>query len=191
MELVASSKILILFLLLIVCVVAVMFFLESKQAQKNQLKLNNIANMVIKSPDFKDNEFIPSVYTCEGENISPQIDFYDVPSDAQSLVLIMDDPDTSMGTFNHWIMWNISPETKTISQNSIPLKATCGLNSANKKGYIGPCPPSGTHRYFFKLYALNTTLNLSENSKVLELQNAITGHIIAEAQMFGLYKKQK
>ncbi len=184
-----NKKLYFLLSIVIICVSAIIFLL--RQGQENQLKPDNLNSMIIQSSDFKNNDFIPIVYTCEGENISPQLDFSKVPQNAKSLALIMYDPDAPRGTFTHWIMWNISPDTKTIFQNSVPPQAVQGLNGANKTGYIGPCPPSGTHRYFFTLYALSDLISISKDSNVLELKNAMSGKIIEEAQIFGLYKKQK
>ena len=146
-------------------------------------------NMIISIPSFsKDNE-IPSQFTCDGSDINPEIIIQDVPKSAKSLVLIMDDPDATRGTFVHWIMWNISPDTRKIESNSAPQSAIQGLNGAKKFGYIGPCPPSGTHRYFFKLYALNKRLELDLNTDAAGLIKAMEGNILSQAQTIGLYKR--
>jgi Raf kinase inhibitor-like YbhB/YbcL family protein len=145
--------------------------------------------MKLSSPAFKHNELIPPVYTCDGDDINPPLKIDDVPAAAKSLVLIMDDPDAPAGTWVHWLVWNMDPKTGEIRQKTVPPKALQGMNSFRKIEYGGPCPPSGTHRYFFKLYALDTTLSLDSktNSKVLE--KAMAGHISAEAVLIGLYKR--
>ena len=142
--------------------------------------------LTIKSPAFLNNDFIPLNYSCEGSNINPAISIQDLPKETVSLALIMDDPDARSGTFVHWIMWNIPP-TKMIGENTAP--GIQGINSADENKYHGPCPPSGTHRYFFKLYALDTLLNLPEGIKKQDLEKAMQGHILAQTQIIGLYKK--
>jgi len=114
----------------------------------------------ITSPVFENNGFIPKKYTCDGVDINPQLLIANVPSETKSLALIVDDPDAPAGTWVHWVVWNISPQTHEIKENSVPNGANQGLNDFRKRSYGGPCPPSGTHRYFFKLYALDTILTL-------------------------------
>ncbi len=143
----------------------------------------------ITSPSFKDGEMIPRKYTCQGDDVNPQLDISGIPENTKSLVLIMDDPDAPMGTWDHWIVWNISPDTKTIAENSVPAGAVQGKNSWGRNDYGGPCPPSGTHRYFFKLYALDTTLDIPAKSKKKDVEKAMRGHIIEQAQLMGKYKK--
>lgn len=143
--------------------------------------------MKISSLVFKNNSKIPSKYTCDGENINPPLSFSDVPENAKSLVLIMDDPDAPMGTFVHWILFNIDPNMNGIKENSAP-KASYGKTSVGKADYVGACPPSGTHRYFFKLYALDTILNLTNPDKAT-LEKAMQNHIIDNVELVGLYSK--
>lgn len=131
--------------------------------------------MKISSSAFGNNEYIPSKYTCDGENINPSLEFSGVP-DSQSLVLIMDDPDAPMGTWVHWIIWNIDSKTTGIKENSVPIGAIQGKNSSATNKYIGPCPPSGTHRYFFKLYSLDVKLDLAPDTDKAGLEKAIQGH---------------
>ena len=146
--------------------------------------------MKITSSAFQNNSKIPKKYTCDGENINPPLSFVDVPQNAKSLVLIMDDPDAPMGTFVHWVLFNVSPKSKGVKENSIPDSAIQGLNSANKTGYMGPCPPSNTHRYFFKLYALDMKLNLLQKPTKQELEQGIQGHILDKAELIGLYSRE-
>lgn len=138
------------------------------------------------SPVFENKGFIPSKYTCDGANVNPPLSIEATPEGTKSLVLIVDDPDAPMGTWDHWVVWNISP-AKKIEENSVP--GTEGLNSFNKHSYGGPCPPSGTHRYFFKVYALDTKLELKTNSRKKDVENAIKGHTLAKGEIVGLYKR--
>ena len=144
----------------------------------------------ISSPAFEHNGYIPAQYTCDGRDINPPLLIENVPAHSKSLALIVDDPDAPMGIWVHWALWNINPETKEIKENSIPAGAKQGLNDFRKHNYGGPCPPSGTHRYFFKLYALDTTLNLSSNTTKSHLEQAMKGHIIEQTQIIGLYKRR-
>lgn len=146
--------------------------------------------MKITSPAFKNNELIPPKYTCDGENINPSLEFSGVPENAKSLVLIMDDPDAPAGTFIHWIIWNIGPSMPGIKENSVPNEAEEGVTSFGKNGYGGPCPHTGTHHYFFKLYALDAKLDLSPNADKTELEKAMEGHILAQAELIGLYSRK-
>jgi len=146
--------------------------------------------MKISSAAFENNLFIPSKHTCEGQEINPPLEFRDVPEDTKSLVLIVDDPDAPMKTWVHWTIWNIDAKTTQILQNSCPKGAVEGITSFGRTGYGGPCPPSGTHRYFFKLFALDKMLDLSPNSHVRDIESTIEGHIIRKAELIGLYKKK-
>ena len=143
--------------------------------------------LIVTSPAFENNGFIPSKYTCDGDNINPVLLIEGAPEATQSLALIVDDPDAPMGTWDHWIVWNISP-TEKIEENSVP--GTEGLNSFRRHSYGGPCPPFGTHRYFFKVYALDTRLAIEPNSKKKDVEKAIEGHILAKGEIVGLYKRK-
>ncbi|MCJ7804181.1 YbhB/YbcL family Raf kinase inhibitor-like protein [Patescibacteria group bacterium] len=132
---------------------------------------------------------IPQKYTCDGENINPPLQITDVPSSAQSLVLIVDDPDAPSGDWVHWLVWNINPETKLITENESPKEAIQGTNDFGKQNYGGPCPPSGTHRYQFKIYALDTILNLSSSSRKKDLETAMENHILDKGILIGLYQR--
>lgn len=142
----------------------------------------------IRSPGFQDKGNIPEKYTCQGDDINPSLIFVRVPANAKSIALIMDDPDAPVGTWVHWLMWNI-PVDANIDEDSVPLGAVQGKNSWGRNDYGGPCPPSGTHRYFFRAYALDTLLSLDESSGRAELEEAMQGHIIAEFRIIGLYRK--
>lgn len=145
--------------------------------------------MKIVSSAFENNAKIPAKYTCDGENINPPLSFIDVPENAKSLVLIMDDPDAPRRTFVHWILFNLDPEISEIKENSVPQGALSGKTTIGKVNYIGSCPPSGTHRYFFKLYALDTILNLNNPDKET-LEKSIQDHIIEKSELIGLYSRK-
>ena len=158
-------------------------------AQQETQKTTGVVNMKLTSPAFTHNGAIPSEYTCDGSDLSPPLEISDVPSNAKSLVLINDDPDAPVGTWDHWIVFNIPSSIEDIPKGTEP-KGTAGRNSWGRTGYGGPCPPSGTHRYFFKLYALDTELNLQEGATKKDLERAMQGHIIAQAELMGTYKRR-
>jgi hypothetical protein len=144
--------------------------------------------MKLESLEFENNQFIPAKFTCDGEDINPSLIIEEIPEETKRLALIVEDPDAPMGTWVHWIVFNIHV-TDIIEENSIP--GTQGTNDFRKLEYGGPCPPSGTHRYFFKLYALDEKLYLEEGCKKKELEKAIEGHILATAELIGLYVREK
>jgi len=144
--------------------------------------------MNISSAAFKDTTSIPSKYTCDGANTSPPLAFGAIPPGAKSLALVVDDPDAPRGTFDHWVVWNIPPNTTTVGEGQSP-QGVSGQNGYGKSGYMGPCPPGGEHRYYFKLYALDTTLTLPPSSSKSDLEKAMKGHTVAQAQMMGRYKR--
>lgn len=146
--------------------------------------------MKLTSPAFKNNEKIPAKYTCDGDDINPPLQIDEVPTNTQSLVLIVDDPDAPAGDWVHWTLWNINPQIKEITENSIPKEAVEGMTDFGKPGYGGPCPPSGIHHYFFKLYALDTQLNLAPSINKTKVVLTIQGHILAQAELIGLYSRQ-
>ena len=146
--------------------------------------------MKIESPVFQNNELIPPKYTCDGENINPPLKLSLVPENTKSLVLIVDDPDAPMGTWVHWTIWNINPQTVEIPENSFPQGAVEGITDFGSTGYGGPCPPSGTHRYFFKLYALDIpTLDLISSANASDVEKELKNHILGQAQIIGLYRR--
>lgn len=146
--------------------------------------------MEISSPAFAHNGFIPAQYTCDGDNRSPPLHISGVPGGAKSLALIHDDPDAPMGTWVHWLLWNIDPRTAEILENSIPPGAIEGITSWGKADYGGPCPPSGTHRYFFKLYALDAMLDLRSSADMAKLEEALKNHILVQAELIGVYNRR-
>lgn len=143
--------------------------------------------MKLSSPAFENNKFIPAKFTCDADNISPQLSIENIPKTAKSLALIVDDPDAPMGTWVHWVVYDM-PVAPRINENSVP--GTLGITSSGKKPYSGPCPPSGVHRYFFKIYALDEKLNLLQGLDKAGLLKAMKGHILDEAELIGLYKRK-
>ncbi len=139
---------------------------------------------------FPDNGMIPSEYTCDGADGNPPLTIRNVPANSRSLALIVDDPDAPRGTWVHWVLWNIGPGTTEIPSKSVPGGALQGTNDFGKQGYGGPCPPSGTHRYFFKLYALDISPALKSGSTKARLEEAMKGHIIEKAELLGLYRRK-
>jgi Raf kinase inhibitor-like YbhB/YbcL family protein len=144
------------------------------------------STMKLTSPEFEHNSMIPSQFTCDGQDVNPTLNIEDIPEETKSLVLIVDDPDAPMGTWVHWVVFNI-PVTSQIQKDSVPGRQ--GINDFRKKNYGGPCPPSGTHRYFFKLYALDIELDLEESIRKEDVEEAMEGHILAQTELIGLYKR--
>ena len=150
--------------------------------------------MQISSPAFGDNQTIPEQYTCDGKNFSVPLEFSSVPANAQSLAVIMYDPDVPKtllpsGLFVHWVVFNMPPGTTALGENQTP-PGIQGNNGASKSSYTGPCPPDRQHRYFFKLYALDTLLTLPAGSTKDQVETALQGHVIEQALLIGLYNKK-
>ena len=144
--------------------------------------------MKLTSPAFTNSESIPAIYSCKEKGISPELSFFDTPENAKSLALIMHDPDAPMpGGFTHWVLYNIDPKTKGIAENS--FGGAQGVNSSSEIGYMGPCPPSGTHRYFFTVYALDSRLDFSSPPTKRELEEKMKNHIIDQAELIGTFSK--
>jgi len=144
--------------------------------------------LIIKSDVFESNKLIPFKYTCDGEDVNPPLTIEGIPEGTKSLVLIVDDPDAPMGTWDHWIVWNIPPTGK-IEENTVP--GVEGMNDFRRHSYGGPCPPSGTHRYFFKVYALDTKLTLNPNSRKKDVEKAMKDHVLAKGELVGLYRRTR
>ena len=143
--------------------------------------------MKISSHAFKDGTAIPDQYTQCGENKIPPLYLEDVPERARSLALVMEDPDASQGTFNHWVLFNIDPKIREIKEDSVPVMATQGCNDFGEVHYDGPNPPTGEHRYCFRLFALDTVLPLPRGIRRAELDRELEGHIIDSAALVGTY----
>jgi hypothetical protein len=154
-----------------------------------------VMEIKIESPAFGDNEMIPSKYTCDGANVSPPLKWSGVPSNTKSLALICDDPDAPMGTWVHWVVYNIPPSAKEFTENFFlagkPDKSILqGVNDFRKASYGGPCPPSGVHRYHFKVYALDTILELKPGATKQQLLFEIEGHLLGQGQLTGKYRRR-
>ena len=152
-------------------------------------------SLSITSTAFKQGERIPSKYTCDGSDVSPGLEWSDVPDSTRSFTIIADDPDAPVGTWIHWVLYNVPGETRTLPEAvppdaNLPDGSRQGKNSWGRPGYGGPCPPGGTHRYFFKLYALDTVLELQSGVSEDDLLKAMKGHILAEAELMGLYSRK-
>jgi Raf kinase inhibitor-like YbhB/YbcL family protein len=164
--------------------------------------------ITLRSPAFEDGGMIPQTFTCDSSDRSPPLEWSGVPASARSLVLICDDPDAPLGTWSHWVVFNLAPQVRALKEGVPPgetiaaaaadeskagddnsPKARQGTNDFGKLGYGGPCPPSGTHRYFFRLYALDIPLDLGSSVKRGQVLKAIEGHILAEGRLMGKYKR--
>lgn len=143
-------------------------------------------DLLISSPVFKDGEYIPAKYTCEGDNINPPLRIQMIPHGVQTLAVIVEDPDAPKGVFDHWLVWNIE-RMEQIGENTTP--GISGRNGTGKTGYYGPCPPSGSHRYFFHVYALDNLLDLEPGASKEQLETAMGGHIMGRGSLMGYYRK--
>jgi Raf kinase inhibitor-like YbhB/YbcL family protein len=189
-----SKRVLIAMLVIFIVII----FLGISVMQTASKKTNKLDNrlilpriMELHSGAFGNNEYIPKKYTCDSGDINPPLSFLEVPLTAKSLVLTVTDPDSAGGDWAHWLVWNISPDTKEIVENSKPEGATEGKNDFGKNSYGGPCPPSGTHRYVFNLYALDTILEISDSTRLSSLEGAMSRHVIDQATLIGLYQRTK
>ncbi len=155
----------------------------------------DISNLIIEkhmdlaSTAFAGNESIPSDYTCDGKNVNPALLWHGAPDGTKTLALIVDDPDAPAGTWTHWTVWNIDPGAGSIKENSVPDSAVEGTTDFGRAGWGGPCPPSDEHRYFFRLYALDTSLSLPAGAARSELETAMAGHILGQAELMGKYQR--
>jgi Raf kinase inhibitor-like YbhB/YbcL family protein len=149
--------------------------------------VQDFKTLQVTSTSFSNNGFIPAQYTCDGINVNPPLDIANIPKETQCLALVVDDPDAPMGTWVHWLVWNI-PVTHHLKEGTV--HGTQGLNDFKKHTYGGPCPPSGTHRYFFKVYALDELLVLPATTTKQQLERAMSGHILAFGELTGLYKRR-
>ncbi len=151
-------------------------------------------DLTISSPAFNNGDYIPAKYTSDGENISPPLDFGGIGEEAKSIVMIMDDPDAATDpdgrgkTFDHWILFNISPSTTSIAENSLPEGAIQGKNSLGQSSYIGPAPPNGTHKYYFRLFELSDNLELDEGATKEQVLKAIENCTLRQTKLIGKYQ---
>jgi hypothetical protein len=143
--------------------------------------------MTIRSSAFSENESIPKKYSCDGENVSPPLELKELPRNTESLVLICDDPDAPGKTFLHWLAYDIEPTGSIAEEQSV---GTEGRNDFGKNGYGGPCPPGGTHRYYFRVYALDTKLGIKPGASRSDVESAMSGHVLDQAELMGRYARQ-
>jgi Raf kinase inhibitor-like YbhB/YbcL family protein len=184
-------------LLAIFCMVVLLSACDGMQPsvdQPTQLPQGDVT-MKLTSSAFTEGAMIPSKYTCDGQDISPPLTWTDTPAGTKTLALICDDPDAPAGTWVHWVLFNLPEGAKGLPEGvpadkSLKAGGIQGTTSFRRIGYGGPCPPSGTHRYFFKLYALDNSLALSNNATAKDVTAAMKGHILAEAQLMGRYKRK-
>ena len=153
-----------------------------------------LVNITVTSSAFKEGQVIPAKYTCDGDDMSPPINWSGIPVEAKSIALIADDPDAPRGTWVHWVIFNMPSEVKGLAED-VPREevldngAVQGVNDSRQAGYGGPCPPGGVHRYFFKVYALDTKISLGPKATKLDLEDAMKGHILGQGQLMGRYKR--
>lgn len=183
-----KRKFLLILIIIFLNVSFVFFLLPGKTNDNFKTNLNQKI-MKISIEDFSDGERIPSKYTCQGENIAPKIKISKVPSEAKSLLLLVEDPDAPGDIWNHMIIWGIKPVDQILDLNDLPEYIVIGKNSWGKNNYGGPCPPSGTHRYFFNLYALDNFLNLDKNAYSSIVKEEISGHVLQYAKHMGTYSR--
>lgn len=149
------------------------------------------STMKITSSAFADGTMLPARFTADGANVNPPLHISAVPAAAKSLVLIVDDPDAPAGPWNHWLLWNIAPETAAIAEDAAPKGAIAGKNDFGRTVYLGPSPPSGTHRYFFRLFALDKIIDLPPGADRVQLDQAMQGHVLASAELIGRYRRSR
>jgi hypothetical protein len=187
-------KIFIISLISLVLAAVIFFAFAGKLGDNadNGRAVNNISSstMKISSDAFLNNGLMPAKFTADGEKINPQLSIEGVPQAAKSLVLVVDDPDAPSGTFTHWTVWNIDPAVAGIAENSVPEGAVQGVTSDGEPGYVPPAPPSGTHRYYFKVYALDTKLDLRGSAGISDLLSVMEGHILDKAELMGFYGRR-
>ena len=145
--------------------------------------------MKLTSSAFEQNQPIPAQYTCDGVNHHPSLTFSQVPEEAQSLALVVEDPDAPTKVFTHWLLYDLPPSTQGIPEREMPSSGTIGVNDFGTRGYKGPCPPSGMHHYVFKLFALDTRLGLPEGTNKEDVLAKMKGHVIATAELAGTYRR--
>lgn len=184
----------------ILCLIAIFSLAGCVQTQNNETIRQGVGEerpntraviptdrLAISSPAFDPGTEIPRNYTCDGKAINPPLRITGVPENAQSLALIMDDPDAPKRTVTHWVIWNIPPDTEMIRENAVPNPAVLGTNASRQYKYLAPCPAEGQHHYHFRLYALDTKLNLPIGSTREALEKAMKGHIIEQSELVGTF----
>src|SRR3990167_5429426 len=180
-------------LLLLAVVVGIIIVIATKQDQQGG-KMDNqskptISTLALSSTAFNDNQPIPTQFSCKGENVNPPLAVTGAPTEAKALALIVHDPDAVSGDFTHWLIWDLPTSTTAINANSVPVGAVKGQNDGGQNKYMGPCPPTGTgtHRYMFELYALDSVLNLPAGSDRSTLEKAMESHTLAKTTLTGFF----
>jgi len=161
----------------------------------NGLGKGGVATMIVESSVFSNFQAIPPRYTCDGNDVSPPLRWKNIPDKTKSIAVVCDDPDAPMGTWVHWVCYDIAPTCDSLDENipiadSLPRGGKQGMNDFGKFGYGGPCPPSGIHRYFFKVYALDIVLGLPAGKSKKELEKAMKGHIVGQGELVGKYSRK-
>jgi Raf kinase inhibitor-like YbhB/YbcL family protein len=180
-------------IIVLITVIATVLLALSRRSKETEIASRGTGSMKLISTAFEHGTLIPVKYTCDGQDVNPPLSFAGIPEEAKSLVLVVDDPDASPETWVHWTVWNIPPQKQFIAEaeSGLPAGAVEGATSAGKTGYHGPCPPSGTHHYFFKAYALDAMLDLPAATDAAGLESAMEGHILDKAGLIGLYQRRK
>jgi Raf kinase inhibitor-like YbhB/YbcL family protein len=177
--------------LVVVAAAVVVLVLARPRPAGKQIKSVGSKGMKITSSAFMNNGAIPGKYSCQGEGPNPPLTFTGVPDSATALALVVDDPDAPNGTFDHWVVWNLASDQAEVPENWAPSGgAVVGANGAGKSSWYPPCPPSGTHHYYFKLYALDRKLDLAAGSDKAALEQAMAGHVVAQTELVGTYTKR-
>ncbi len=180
------KKLLFSLILILITLGLIVLIVKHSFVSDNNIDLGKSYSMTITSPDFSNNGIIPERYTCHGANVNPTLEIDKLPTSTKSLVLIVDDPDAPRGDWVHWLLWNINPRDTKISSGQNMAGALVGVNDFGHNKYDGPCPPSGTHHYQFKVYALDTALNLGTDTSKPILLNAMKNHVLDQATLIGL-----
>lgn len=175
------------FFAIAILIVGLVYIVRPYFSQKKPTPVDQ--SMKLTSPAFENYQKIPALYTCDGKKIHPPFAISGIPDGTKSLVLIVDDPDAPTGIFTHWVIWNIHPDTVLIEEGKIPSESQEGTNSAGSIGFVPPCPPSGRHRYFFTLYALDAKLGIDGKAVKTDVEKAIAGHVIVQSLLVGVYSR--
>lgn len=184
------------YLIIIFVVSGILAWMRLPRKEIEPKKVNQVGDLKLTSTAFGNEQSIPKEFTCDGKNINPPLTIQNVPPKTQTFALIIDDPDAPSGIFNHWVVWNISSQTREVAPGDAMSGAQQGINSAGHNRYDGPCPPRLSeagppkeHRYFFKLYALDTKIGLDGKAKKSDLEKAMEGHVINLTSLIGIYKR--
>ncbi len=189
----AQMKSLLVFIFLVVLIGAGLYVYYINSPYSTGVKrtfFGKLESMTISSTSFSNQGKIPKKYTCDDANVNPPLTFNAIPPSSRSLLVIAEDRDSNPKDFTHWTIFDLNPSINGLNENSVPDQATEGVNSFGNIGYDGPCPPNGTHRYVFKLFALDSVLGLERGAKKEEILSKIQGHILDEAELVGTYKKE-